>query len=360
MNSTGQIIISCDEKGDFLGYIPKSLGHSADGVRHRAIDVLLYNARGQVLLQKRKHKVFDDIWDVTGATHPLHSNIGADENYQDATYRCLNREYGITTEIPLQKLGEFNYFAKYADNLCENEHCARMIGEYNGRVKLNPEVGYEYKWVDKMAFFADISANPQKYSPWAVAGNKFLIEAGFFGDVADKMQELLTIVDENDQVVGRAKRAEVFATGLLHRAVNMIVKNSEGQIFLQQRSVNKKAFPSYWDLSASEHVTFGESYEEAAKRGLSEELGLKDVVIKKIRPVHLQQSQYQKLGKQIFENELVETYQAIYDGKIKLDPKEVSDGKFYSVKQINDMIFSKKFKFTPWFLDEWKYYQSLH
>lgn len=68
-----QIILAVDSAGNFTGqYIPKSVGHTGKGQRHLAISVLLFNDKGQVLLQKRKHQVFDDIWDVTGATHPLH------------------------------------------------------------------------------------------------------------------------------------------------------------------------------------------------------------------------------------------------------------------------------------------------
>ena len=173
-----QTILACDDKGKFLEYIPKEVGHTWNGRRHLAITVLLYNNKGQVLLQKRKHKIFDNIWDLTGATHPLHKEDGTDESLEEATLRCLKREYNIEN-ISLKNLGAFNYFAKYG-KLCENEYCAMMIGEYNGPIKLNPDVGYEYKWVDKEEFLKDAEQNPQKYTPWANEGVKILKKAGFF------------------------------------------------------------------------------------------------------------------------------------------------------------------------------------
>jgi len=168
----GQVILACNDEGKFLEYIPKEVGHKGSGRRHLAITVLLYNSKGQVLLQKRKHKIFDNIWDITGATHPLHTENG-DESLEEATWRALDREYGIKEQIPLKNLGFFNYFAKYRGD-CENEHCAIFIGEYNGTLNLNPEVGYEYKWVDKKEFLKDMDQNPQHYTPWAVEGVKLL------------------------------------------------------------------------------------------------------------------------------------------------------------------------------------------
>lgn len=171
-----QIILACDDKGNFKGeYIPKEVGHTGKGMRHLAITVLLFNDKNQVLLQRRKHRVFDDIWDLTGATHPLHLESGADETFEEATWRCLEREYGINEKIPLKNLGTFNYFAQYGD-FCEHEHCAMLIGEYNGKIKLNPEVGYGYKWIDRDKFLKDINTNPQKYSAWAIEGVKLIVD----------------------------------------------------------------------------------------------------------------------------------------------------------------------------------------
>ncbi|MDO8576838.1 MAG: NUDIX domain-containing protein [Candidatus Daviesbacteria bacterium] len=175
--SDSQIILAVDDSGNFLEYIPKEVGHTGEGRRHLAIAVLLQNSKGQVLLQKRKHKIFDNIWDITGATHPLHKADGSDESLEEATRRCLETEWGIREVGELREVGEFNYFAQYGDYceneaeplLCENEHCHLMMGEYNGEVSLNSDMGYEYKWMKKEEFLADIKQNPEKYTPWAKA-----------------------------------------------------------------------------------------------------------------------------------------------------------------------------------------------
>lgn len=172
-----QIILAVDDQGNFLEYIPKELGHTGEGRRHLAITVLIYNSKGEVLLQRRKHQVFDNIWDFSASTHPLHTDSG-DESLKEATLRALKEEYEIGN-VFLKEVGSFNYFAKIGE-LCENEHDHLLIGEYNGEVNLNPKHGYEYKWVNKWEVLKDMEANPDKYTAWAKMSLKLLKQAGFF------------------------------------------------------------------------------------------------------------------------------------------------------------------------------------
>ncbi|MBI2019689.1 NUDIX domain-containing protein [Candidatus Daviesbacteria bacterium] len=177
MNS--QIILEVRDGGEFVGYIPKEEGHTGEGRRHLAIAVLIYNSKGQVLLQRRKHKIFDNIWDITGATHPLHKEDGTDETLEEATRRCLEGEWDIRDIKDIKILGNFNYFAKY-ENMCENEHCYLLIGEYNGDIDLNSGMGYEYKWTDKFKFLEDIKSQTQNFTPWAIKSVEILEKASFF------------------------------------------------------------------------------------------------------------------------------------------------------------------------------------
>ncbi|MBI4039026.1 NUDIX domain-containing protein [Candidatus Daviesbacteria bacterium] len=167
----GQTILACDDQGNFLEYIPKEIGHTGAGRRHLAITVLIYNSKGEVLLQKRRHQVFNNVWDFTASTHPLHQN-NTDETFEQASKRALKDEYDIEN-VSLKIIGEFNYFAKNGE-FCENEHCALMTGKYDGPFKLNPEVGYECIWMGKEQFLEDLDKNPQKYGPWVISGAKFL------------------------------------------------------------------------------------------------------------------------------------------------------------------------------------------
>ena len=92
--------------------------------------------------------------------------------------------------------------------------------------------------------------------------------------MTDEPRELFNIVNEHDEVIGEAFRADVHAQGLRHRAVSIFVFNNAGQLLMQLRSATKDEYPSCWTSSCSGHVDAGEDYDTAAHRELMEELGL--------------------------------------------------------------------------------------
>ncbi len=159
------------------------------------------------------------------------------------------------------------------------------------------------------------------------------------------LEEVLEIVDENNNVIGQAPRLECYKKGLLHKAINVFVFNSKGEVFLQKRSAKKFGFPLYWDVSCSEHVKPGESFMKAAKRGLLEELGITGIELEEIIPIHRINNQDQ--SKRYLDAELMVTFKAVFDGKMKLDPAEVAEGKFFNITELPESL-------TPWFLEDWK------
>lgn len=174
-----QTILLVDDDGNFKGeYESKIVCHTGDGKRHLAITVFIFNSSGEVLIHRRRHKVFDNFWDNTGSTHQLHNSDGSDESDEEATLRCLKREWNIQG-VKLTNLGGFNYFEKIGD-LCENEYCKLLTGEYNGEVSMHPEIGYEFKWMDKKDFLLDLEKDPSRYTPWCRVAVEILKGKGFF------------------------------------------------------------------------------------------------------------------------------------------------------------------------------------
>ncbi|MFZ2555463.1 MAG: NUDIX domain-containing protein [Minisyncoccia bacterium] len=85
--------------------------------------------------------------------------------------------------------------------------------------------------------------------------------------------EYLDLVDENDQVIGKKLRSEVYAEGLSNfRVVNAFLVNSEGKLWILMRGPHKRIFPSCLDMSMGGHVESGEDYDTSFKRELIEEL----------------------------------------------------------------------------------------
>jgi len=86
-------------------------------------------------------------------------------------------------------------------------------------------------------------------------------------------REKVYVVDEDDNVIAEKWRDETVPSDRI-RVVSIWVENNMGEVLLAKRNSTKKIHPGLWGPSAAGGVTVGESYEEAAKKELSEEIGL--------------------------------------------------------------------------------------
>lgn len=88
-------------------------------------------------------------------------------------------------------------------------------------------------------------------------------------------EEILDLVNEQDEVIGRLSRTEVYAQDLHNfRAIHVFVINSEGKIWIPRRVASKKFWPRSLDYSAAGHVESGEAYDTAFHREVSEEINI--------------------------------------------------------------------------------------
>jgi isopentenyl-diphosphate delta-isomerase type 1 len=166
-----QTLILVDNRDRILGYAPRELCHTGKGKHHRAFVIALYNSEGQLLLQHRKHDLFSNRWDLTGASHPLRLR-SRNESYREAAARCVKTEFGADG-ISFRKIGAFNYFAPHGKK-CENEHCAVIVGKYDGKVKANRKVAYGYRWATLRETLAEIRKKPQSFVLWARLGARVI------------------------------------------------------------------------------------------------------------------------------------------------------------------------------------------
>jgi isopentenyldiphosphate isomerase len=154
--------------------------------------------------------------------------------------------------------------------------------------------------------------------------------------------EYFPIVTENGEVIGKASRKECHSGSfILHPVVHLHVFNSSGKLYLQKRNMNKDIQPGKWDTSVGGHVDFGEEVQTALIREVHEELGIIDFIPKFITRYKFTSSQ---------ESELVNVFTTIYDGEIKPDSKEISEGRFWEISEIEKQI--GKDIFTPNFEQE--------
>ena len=85
-----------NERDEPVGRASRREAH-ARGLRHRAVHILIFNARGQVFLQKRslRKDTAPGLWDSSCSGH-----VDAGEDYNAAAARELGEELGLRVEVP--------------------------------------------------------------------------------------------------------------------------------------------------------------------------------------------------------------------------------------------------------------------
>ena len=60
-------------------------------------------------------------------------------------------------------------------------------------------------------------------------------------------EEMINLVDDNNRVVDTVPRSVIRGDNLLHRVVHNLVFNSQGELFVHQRTFEKDHNPGYYD-----------------------------------------------------------------------------------------------------------------
>jgi isopentenyldiphosphate isomerase len=84
---------------------------------------------------------------------------------------------------------------------------------------------------------------------------------------------MLSVVNDNDEVVGKELRSVIHKTGLRHREIHVWFVTPDGDLIAQRRGANKDTFPSMLDATAGGHVEEGQDYLTAALAEIAEETG---------------------------------------------------------------------------------------
>ncbi len=156
--------------------------------------------------------------------------------------------------------------------------------------------------------------------------------------------EYFPLVDEQGQTIGKATRQECHSgTKWLHPVVHLHVFNAAGELYLQKRAIWKDIQPGKWDTAVGGHVDYGERVEEALKRETREELG-----ITSFEPVYITSYVFESE----IEKELVNAFRTVYTGAIYPCEKEIEEGRFWSIQEIEENL--GKGIFTPNFENEYR------
>ncbi|MEQ9229243.1 MAG: isopentenyl-diphosphate delta-isomerase, partial [Cyclobacteriaceae bacterium] len=108
-------VILVDKDDQELGTCEKMEAHKL-GLMHRAFSVLLYNSKGEMLLQQRAdHKYHSaGLWSNACCSHPRPG-----ESMEDAVARRLQEELGVVCKV--KEIDRFVYHADFENGLQEHE-----------------------------------------------------------------------------------------------------------------------------------------------------------------------------------------------------------------------------------------------
>jgi isopentenyldiphosphate isomerase len=137
--------------------------------------------------------------------------------------------------------------------------------------------------------------------------------------------EIVTIVDEHNKVLGAVPRREMRAKNLPHRSTYILVFNAQGELYVQKRTMTKDVFPGYYDPAAGGVVLAGESYEQGAVRELAEEMGIRDVPLTWLFDFYFADERTRVWGG---------AFSCVYDGKVTLQEEEVEDVALMPIAEI--------------------------
>jgi len=159
--------------------------------------------------------------------------------------------------------------------------------------------------------------------------------------------EMLETLDASGQPAGLYPRGVVHRSGLWHRSVNVILLTPDDEMILQQRSHLKDVCPGAWDLSVAEHLQPGESFYDAALRGLEEELSLKGIVLAPFGGEISLRYEPEGLGIKDFE------IQRLFVGRTDRDPRcgndEVAATRRARLEELMQIRTNTPETLTPWF-----------
>lgn len=153
-------VVLVNEQDEAIGVEEKIKAHLL-GALHRAFSVFIFNAAGQLLLQKRTLTKYHSrgLWSNTCCGH---SRPG--EPIEKASRRRLSEEMGFDSE--LSKLFDFVYHANPEDGLIEHEYDHVLVGYFDGIPKPASAEVADWKWMDLGTLGVDLEEHPESYTYW--------------------------------------------------------------------------------------------------------------------------------------------------------------------------------------------------
>ena len=144
-----------NERDEVIGQAPRREVH-ARGLWHRAVHVLVFNARGEVFLQKRSmlKDMHPGTWDSSSSGH-----VDAGEDYDACAVRELREEIGLHVTAPPQRVFKVDACPETGWEFCWVYRC-----ESEGPFVLQPEEIDSGAWFTPAAVSKWVTEKPGEFA----------------------------------------------------------------------------------------------------------------------------------------------------------------------------------------------------
>lgn len=152
-------VILVDAHDNEIGQMEKQAAHET-GSLHRAFSVFVYNAAGELLLQRRAVDKYHSggLWTNTCCSHPRPG-----EGNLEAAKRRLQEEMGINCALA----PAFSFlYRQVVGDLIEHELDHVFIGKFDGPANADAEEVAEWRYAPVSEILQDMAVHPDQYTVW--------------------------------------------------------------------------------------------------------------------------------------------------------------------------------------------------
>lgn len=157
-------------------------------------------------------------------------------------------------------------------------------------------------------------------------------------------EEKVILVNSNNEPIGLMPKMEAHEKALLHRAFSVFVINSNNELMLQQRALQKYHSPGLWTNTCCSHQRDGEENIEAGLRRLQEEMGFETPLEYLFNFIYKA-----PFDNGLTEHELDHVMLGRYEGKPSINPEEVASWKWMDIDLIHSDLINNPADYTVWF-----------
>ena len=157
--------------------------------------------------------------------------------------------------------------------------------------------------------------------------------------------EQVVLLDDDGRPIGVADKASVHGSRTpLHLAFSCYGFDATGRLLVTRRARDKRTFPGVRTNTCCGHPAPGEAMEDAVRRRLADELGLRVVDLRLVLP----DFGYRASAGGVEENELCPVYVGTLVGEPRPRPDEVESVEWWSWERFLDAAGTAEGDLSPW------------